>query len=491
MNDLRHAATASRNQARRKRIAVVGGGIAGLATAYEMARLGDPAHCELVLFEASSRLGGTVETVHRDGFVMECGPDAWVSDKPWARELAIELGLEEQLLPSNDADRRTYILDGRTLVAVPDGMRMMVPTHLNALLGSPLFSVEAQAAYRAEPGRAEELKAAALEQQADESVSSFVRRHFGEEVAVKIAAPLLSGVFGGSIDKLSVRSVMPAFVRMEREHGSLIVALQQEASRRPKPETIFTSLRNGVGTLIDAMLAALASASFEVKIRRNCPVLSLQQYEGGWCLTTAKGAEQFDSVVLATPASVTRGLLAAIDRRLGELLDIEATSAIVVAFAFKPGEAASLRIPTGFGFLVPQAGRGKATPDQASLLACTFVDQKFAHRVPAGGVLLRAFFGGDEAVALMGTSDGSLVSQAHIQLREILGPLPQASFTVLRRWPSSLPQYAVGHTARVAEVESHVADLPGLHLVGNSYHGVGLPDLIRQGRTLGRKLVTG
>jgi len=180
------------------KVAVIGGGIAGVSAAYELARSG----AEFTLYEASGRLGGIVETVRRDGFVVECGPDSWVTEKPWARELAVELGLEDEIIPSNDHLRRTYIVRGRELVAMPDGMRMMVPTKWEPLLNSPLFSEEAKQAYLREPKRAEELKAAVPE--ADESVASFVRRHFGDEVTDTVGAPLLAGVFGGDVDQLSV-----------------------------------------------------------------------------------------------------------------------------------------------------------------------------------------------------------------------------------------------------------------------------------------------
>jgi oxygen-dependent protoporphyrinogen oxidase len=197
-----------------KRIAIVGGGISGLATAYQLARDG----VEYTLFEASDRLGGIVETVRSHGFVIECGPDSWVTEKPWARELAVELGLEDQIIPSNDEWRRTYVQQGRgrlaQLIPIPDGMRMMIPAKWGPLLESPLFSWQARLAYLREPRRAAELKASAPDQ--DESVADFVRRHFGEEVARTIAGPLLSAVFGGDIAQLSVRAVMPAFVRSGR-----------------------------------------------------------------------------------------------------------------------------------------------------------------------------------------------------------------------------------------------------------------------------------
>ncbi len=464
-----------------KRIAIAGGGISGLATAYQLACDG----VGFTLFEASDRLGGIVETVRSEGFVIECGPDSWVTEKPWARELAVELGLEEQIIASNDQWRRTYVQQGADrltqLVPIPDGMRMMIPSKWGPLLESPLFSWQARLAYLREPKRAAELKASAPGR--DESVADFVRRHFGEEVARTIAGPLLSAVFGGDIAQLSVRAVMPAFVRMEAEEGSLIQALQRRAPQ--SPQAIFTTLAHGLETLIERMVSRLPSAS----LRLRQPVLRIETDRGSWRLVTAGGEDRFDAVVLATPPHVTRSLLQPLENgaRMASLLPQQATSAIVVALSFTLAQAARLRIPRGFGFVVPQAVGGEKGHSH-QLLACTFVHQKFPGRAPEGAVLLRAFFGGHSADSLLGETDEKLVERARLQLGRVLGPLPEASETVVRRWPHSMPQYAVGHLDRMAALESLLTTMPGLYLVGSPYHGVGLPDLIRQGRAIARVL---
>jgi protoporphyrinogen/coproporphyrinogen III oxidase len=460
-------------------IAIVGGGISGLATAYQLASDG----VAFTLFEASPRLGGIVETIHRQGFVIECGPDSWVTEKPWARELAVELGLEEQIIPSNDQWRRTYVQQGSyrqtQLVPIPDGMRMMVPAKWGPLLDSPLFSWQARLAYLREPKRAEELKQSAPAQ--DESVAEFVRRHFGEEVAGTIAGPLLAAVFGGDITQLSVRAVMPAFVRMEAEEGSLIRALQRRAPQ--STESLFTTLSSGLGTLIDRMVGRLPAAS----LRLGEAVLRMEADNGGWHLTTTSGSARFNATVLATPPHVTRGLLHDQHARMADLLPQQASSAIVVTLAFTADQASRLRIPRGFGFVVPPM-RPDVPSHEPELLACTFVDQKFNGRVPPGAVLLRAFFGGHSGDALLGESDDQIVTRARLQLARVLGPLPHAAETVVRRWPQSLPQYAVGHLERMAELESLLRATPGLSLVGSAYYGVGLPDLIRHGRATARLL---
>lgn len=457
------------------RTAVIGGGIAGLSAACELAR----SAADFVLFEASDRLGGIVETVRRDGFVIECGPDSWVTEKPWARELAIELGLEDEIIPSNDKPRRTYIARGRELVAMPDGMRMMVPTKWEPLLSSPLFSWQARLAYLREPKRAEELKASIPE--SDESVASFVRRHFGDEATDAIAAPLLAGVFGGSIDRLSVRAVMPAFVKMEREHGSLISALQKNSRSGDNP-AVFTTLKSGLQTLIDRMASTLPTGS----VRLGTAITEIARSGEKWQIVVSGGTEEFDGLIVATPADATRRLLTRVDPAFDNLLTMEASSAIVVAMAFAPETAKGLRIPRGFGFLVPPTGAPNQEP---KLLACTFVDQKLAHRAPEGAVLLRAFFGGESAPLLLDSSDEEILALAQRQLSLFLGPLPKPAFTVVRRWPCSLPQYPVGHLERMEKLEERVLALPGLLLIGNAYHGVGIPDLVRQGREAARRIL--
>ncbi len=459
-----------------KRIAIVGGGIAGLTAAYELekARLrGAPIDWRLL--EATGRLGGIVETHRQAGFIIDCGPDGWLTEKPAARTLATELGLGPDLIPSLDAGRRTYLLLDDGLTPIPDGMRMMVPTDLAAVDRSTLFSAEARQAFHDEPSRAAELREGAPPH--DESISSFVRRHFGDEVLEKVGAPLLSGVFGGDVATLSVRSVMAPFAALEREFGSLITAL---ARRPPSSQPIFTSLRGGLGTLVDRLSAGLSTE----RVRLRTEVSAIAPTEAGWTVDLPAGASlgfEFDELILATPAHITEALLRPLAPLAAALLPTEASSAIIVAFAF---EDARLQLPPGFGFLVPAGGKH-------ALLACTFADQKYTDRVPPGGQLLRAFFGAGSAERLARHTDQQLAELALGELRTILGPLPAPAFHLVRRWPRSLPQYAVGHLDRMAKLFSLVADeLPGLTLLGNSYLGVGLPDLIRDARAAAHRIVS-
>ena len=455
------------------RIAIVGGGIAGLTAAWQLHRLGQ----EFTLYEASNRLGGTVETIRREGFIIELGPDGWVTEKPWAAELARDLGLAGELTPSLDTDRVTYILRGGQLIPMPDGMRMMVPTNLAALEQSSLFSPAARDAYAAEPHRAAELKAAAPHRHQDESVAAFTARHFGQEVLDTLAAPLLSGVFGGDVARLSVRAVMPAFVQMEREHGSLILALQaKNRAERSAQHTIFTTLRTGTQSLIDRMAAELPPD----RVYCNSTIGDVLSDGGAWLVETPSQPFSYDDcdhVVLATPAHVTQKLLASLHPQAAALLPAEATDAVIAAFAFDE----PFPVPKGFGFLVPFT-------EPSPLLAATFVDQKYPDRAPIGKRLIRAFFGGPNAPAIAGQTNEQIAQLALTELEKILGKLPTPAFTVIRRWPRSLPQYAVGHLDRMAELDMLLKQTPTLHLLGNAYRGVGLPDLIRDARALAHRL---
>ncbi len=491
-----------------KRIAIVGAGISGLTAAWQLTRpSGVPV--EVTLFEASGRAGGIIETVRRDGFVIDMGPDSWVTEKLTARELVQELGLAQELIASNDSTRKTHLLLNGTLETMPDGLRMMVPTSSAALAAmevSPLLTAAMLQAFHEERVRAPELKRTSPVE--DESIASFTERHFGREVLDRLAAPLLSGVFGGDVAALSVRAVMAPFVAMERERGSLIAALEEREGLRHAAgqpvQAIFTTLRSGLGLLTDTLAEQLPPGVLQLGQR----VLSLHRSDAaghpGWIVSSSSAGSQvrkphspaldecFDEVVLATPSQAMAELLEPVDRDLSRLLPVAASSAILVALAWTK---TTMNLPQGFGFLVPPSRTGQ--PAGSQLLATTFVGQKFVDRVPAGGHLLRVFFGGDSARALLDAedSDESVIQLALRELNSILGPqnggrLPQPALAEVRRWPLSLPQYAVKHLERTTALDHRVAGIPGLHVLGNGLRGVGLPDLIREARRLATKLLS-
>ncbi len=496
------------------RIAILGGGIAGLAAAYELEqrrKAGDA--LDWHLYERSARLGGTVQTTRHQTaegeYILEGGPDAWVTEKPWARLLAEELGLGAEMIPSNDEGKITYVWVEGELIAMPARMRMMVPEDLDTLDASPLFSEEAKKAYAREVQRADELKAGIPAE--DESVASFVARHFGTEVLDKIGAPLLSGVFGGDVARLSVHAVLAGFVAMEAEHGSLILALQaQRRERGTAPQqTTFTSLRRGMGSLVDALVAALPAERLHTEtqttaLRRNGRGEWLVRFAASDLSSCAIGYVPFDDVLLATPIDTTRALLNDIDVEAAALLPQDASSAVLATFCWPAAVAQSFAIPPGFGFLVPQFApqlvpqlapqlapqEGATRAVRPKLLAGTFTTQKFADRAPAGARVVRVFFGGTAADALLAQADAAITREAWRELLAVLPglPAPDPALTTVSRWPRSLPQYEVGHKQRMAALETRVAAWGHMYLLGNGFRGVGVPDLIRDARAAARSI---
>lgn len=482
-------------------VAIVGGGISGLSAAYELTRLGVP----FQLFESSARLGGTIETRSAAGFLMECGPDSWVAEKPWARELAMELGLGDQLVESRDEMRRTYLVRGLVrgsksrpkLVAIPSGMRLIAPERWGPLLRSSLFGWgptgwKTKLAYLLEPGRADELKSAAQREMADDTVAEFVTRHFGRRATEVLAAPLIAGIFGGDIHSLSARAVLPSFAQMEREHGSIITPLRDKRrSRNGKKNQPRQALFQAPAAGMEALVSALTRSLPQDRLHRTEPVCALRREGAAWLLKTPRQEKRFSKLILAAPAQVTREMIQPLGHRGQEialLLPPVSSSAIVVALGFNAFQTAQLRIPPGFGFLFPAPASEEQSP---GLLACTIVNQKFPGRVPPGGVLLRAFFGGEGANALLDEADETLVERACRQLAPILSPaglFPEAAVTLVHRLPLSLPQYLIGHAGRMAELSDTLRKTPSLALIGNGYHGVGIPDLIHEARAAARSL---
>jgi oxygen-dependent protoporphyrinogen oxidase len=456
-----------------KRVAIVGGGIAGLSAAYylEKARR-QGAALAWVLFETSDRLGGVIRTEYRDGFVLEAGPDSFLSMKPEAAELCRDLGLAGEIIHSNDFQRKTYIVVQGRLAPLPDGLQFMVPTRVLPMITSPLFSLGAKIRMLREvfttPGNSH----------GDESVSSFVRRHFGQEMVDRVAEPLLAGVYGGSADTLSIRAVLPRFAEMESRAGSLVRATLKARTReaRSAPQPLFTSLRRGLQQMVDGLVAALPPSSLHL----GESVSSLHRVNHQWQLTTSSGKQDFDAVLLAVPAPSAAALLShSAPQAAAHLQRIPYTSSAAVLLACEQPQ-----LPAGFGFLVP-ASEGK------KMLACTFVHKKFSYRTPEQAALLRCFFSSARLPQLLRYSEEELKGYARQELREILGLDLQPQFSCVFRWNQGLPQYETGHLERTAEIEAQLGQLPGLHVIGNSLHGIGVPDCIRSARQAVDSLLNG
>ena len=441
------------------RVAIVGGGISGLSAAYYLSRAGH----ECTLIEPAPRLGGVIRTETIDGCVVEGGPDSFIAQKPWALDLIRELGLESDVIGSNDHLRKTYVLRHGRLVPLPDGLYLMVPTAVRPLATTRLlsFSTKCKMAF--------ELLRRPSPETPDRSVADFVRDHYGEEAVRYLAEPLLAGIYGGDAAELSVASVLPRFVEFERRHGSVtrgvLAGRLRPASGSSTP--LFMSPKGGMQQLIEALEKAIAGRARVVR----AAVDRVEAAGPGYRLHAAGDVVEAGQIVIATPAYVAGALLRGLDATLADLLSgILYHSSITVALGY---DRAGFRHPmNGFGFLVPQVERRLLT-------ACTWVGTKFPHRVADNRVLLRCSVAAGRNEALLARSDESLVSSVREELSRLMGVTETALFSRVQRWPRAMAQYIVGHQRRLEQINVRLASLPGLHLAGNAYLGIGIPDCIR------------
>jgi oxygen-dependent protoporphyrinogen oxidase len=453
------------------RVVIVGGGISGLSAAYYLATAGVPS----TILESRPRLGGVIQTERVDGCTIEAGPDSFLSAKPAAFDLIRELGLADQVIGSNDRDRVTYVRRGGRLVPLPDGLMMMVPTKILPLITTSLLGwktkfrmgIELLRAPRPKPG--------------DESVADFIQEHYGAEAVDYLAEPLLSGIYGGDPSQLSVASVLPRFVELANQYGSLtrgVLAARAKAGRVRNPAPLFRTLKGGLGQLVDAVADAI-SGNVQV---RQCRAQTIQRAEAGFRIKLDDGAWlEADQLVLACEAHSASALLGGVDGRLAELLGtVPYSSSMTVALGFDAADFA--RPPHGFGFLVPSKERRR-------LVACTWVGAKFPHRVPEGKIVARCFLGGMEDAGVLGESDQAVASLVTSELQDIAGFTARPRFTRIARWPRSMAQYTVGHPQRLAEIQARTPPAGVLHLAGNAYEGIGIPDCIRMGRQAAARIL--
>ncbi len=460
-----------------KRIAILGGGIAGLSAAWtlEKARRAGQ-EIEYRLYEAAGRLGGVIASETVDGCVVEAGPDSFLTEKPAAAQLCREIGLGDELIGSNDAERKTHIVVGKRLIPLPDGLMFMVPTKLVPTALSPLFSL------RTKLQMAREFLFPPEPATSDESVAEMTRRHFGQEIVDRLVSPLLAGVYGGDAGQLSVRAVLARMAQMEQKHRSLTRAMLAARRQRAKApaQPLFTTLRGGMSQMVDAIAMQLPPEWMHL----SAEVYAIDRVEGaahgarrdpaGWMVETPFGKELFDALILALPAWGSASLLRPIDHPLAEALSgVPCTSSITVTLGYEIGRP--LNLPPGFGFLVPAT-------EQRALLACTFVHAKFAGRVPEGKRLLRCFLGGARHDELLDESDARLTVIVLKELEQILGLKALPSFVRVCRSRQAMAQYGVGHLERIQLVRDRLAELPGIALAGNAYQGIGVPDCIRTGQ---------
>jgi oxygen-dependent protoporphyrinogen oxidase len=444
-------------------VAIIGGGISGLSTAYYLAKTGIAS----TLIEMRPRLGGVIQSDRVQGCVIEGGPDSFLAVKPAAMDLILELGLAGEVIGSNDHLRVTYVWKGGRLVPLPDGLQFMVPTKLVPLLTTRLLGWPTKFRMGMElfhpPRRHPE----------DQSVAEFVAEHYGAEAVDYLAEPLLSGIFGGSPGALSVTSVMPRFVELQAKYGSLtkgVLAERRTNKAQVNGLPLFRTLKGGLAQLVDALIARL-EGQVTILERRAA---SVERTAAGFRIRLDDGSLECARLVLACEAHNAAALVRNLDPGLGDLLaGIPYSSSMTIALGFP--DTAFPRPLKGFGFLVPKRERRR-------LVACTWVGTKFPYRAPRGTTLLRCFLGGMDDAGILSESDDAVASAVLTELHGIVGFNAEPQFRRIYRWPCSMAQYTVGHPKRVSEIEFRAAAIPGLQLAGNAYQGIGIPDCIRMGK---------
>ncbi len=456
------------------RVAVVGGGISGLTAAYRLKQRGH----DVTVFEGAARPGGILGTQVRDGYVIETGPDSILSEKPWALALAEELGLGGEIIKTRAKPRGAYVVNHGRLERVPEGFSLMAPTDFSQMAHSSLVSTSGKLRM------ALDLALPRGTQGADESLESFVVRRLGRETFDRLAQPLVGGIYGADPALLSLRATMPRFLELEDEQRSVILGLRarQKASleRAAGPASgarygLFAAFRQGMQVLIDALVQQLDGA-----VETHSLVTAIDRDKDGFELEVRGSPQGFNAVVLALPAYVAGGLVRPLDQELArELEAIPYGSAATVTFALRRDQIAHPM--DAFGFVVPAIER-------RGIIASTWASVKWEGRAPEGKTLIRVFIGGYQGQHLLERSDEELATLARRELVDLMGLLGEPEFTLVARYNKSMPQYHVGHLARVARIEALAKQHTRFALAGNAYRGVGIPDAVKSGEQAARAI---
>jgi oxygen-dependent protoporphyrinogen oxidase len=461
----------------RFRLAVVGGGITGLAAAHRAVELARErgVELELTLLEARERLGGTISTEHDGGYLIERGPDSFLTEKPAALALCRRLRIESLLVRTDDRFRKTYVWRRGAMHPLPDGFQLLAPTRLIPFASSELFS------WRGKARMALDLVLPRANG-ADESLASFVRRRLGREALEVVAEPLIGGIYAADPEALSVAAALPRFRDLERRDRSLIWALWRASRNAPATNgvngprwSLFVTFRNGLSDFVEAIGTRLPAGA----VRLGTPARAILRDGAAWKIVTDGGVVRADRVIVASEAHAAGRMLGTLDADLGRLLgEIPYIGAAVVSLGFRRSQIA--RPLDGFGFVVP-ATEGK------SVLACTFSSVKFPDRAPAGHALLRCFM----TRSALGEHDATLVARARSEVGAALGVTGEPAIVRIHRHTAAMPQYHLGHLDRIDAIDHRVAALPGLALVGAAYRGLGISECVRSGEAAAETMLAG
>jgi oxygen-dependent protoporphyrinogen oxidase len=460
------------------RVVIVGAGISGLAAAHRLTELSEQLRVpiDLTVLEAEARPGGAIQTTRHDGFLMEHGPDAFITDKPWAVDLCRRVGLASAIVPTSSAARRSFIVRRGRPVPVPEGLYLMAPVRLGAFCASPIVSWRAKLRMACEPW------VPARRGSEDESVASFVRRRFGREALARVGQPMIGGIYAGDVDRLSLEATLPRFRQLERRHGSVIRGLQRAgrpggAAHASGPRYgLFVSLRHGLKTLVEALRGRLPDGALHTGAR----VAAIERAPTRVRLHDGRALEA-DSLCLAMSAPQAAALLQTAAPALArQLAGIRyETVATVNLGVLEQDLPAGLH---GAGVVVPAVER-------RAMIGCSFSSLKFPERAPAGGWLVRAFVGGALHPDVLARDDTALVRLVQEELRALLGVSAAPRCALVSRHPEAMPQYDLGHLGRVAAIEEEARAWPGLQLLGNGFRGLGLPDCIWRAERAAERII--
>ncbi len=472
-------------------VVVIGGGIAGLSSAYYLYQKAQEQNrsINITILEKSDYWGGKIKTIVKDGFVIEGGPDAYLVTKPWMRDLARELGLEEDLQGTNPDFSKTFILHRGKLTSIPQGLTMTIPTEFGPMLKTKLITwpqkIRMGLDFIIPPSK----------KNGDESLAGFISRRIGRAAYKNLVGPLLSGIYAGDGNKLSLQSTFPMLRDLEIEHGGLVrgaLALRQKRvqkakqhqssnDKKPSSRSIFESPKSGLSSIVKEIVSRLEQSSATLYLKTE--VKAFKKKDDQFLLTLQDGQQiEADAVVLAAPAYVSGKLLENIAPELAEeLKQIEYVSTATVSLAYLKED---LPNPLdGYGYIIPQHEDSKA-------LACTWTSSKWQHRAPERYALLRVFIGRNQDPKALPREEAALISIARQELRMTMNIKAAPTATWVFRWDKAMPQYNLGHPERLERIETEMEKLPDLALAGNGYRGIGMPDCIHSGIQAAEKLLS-
>jgi oxygen-dependent protoporphyrinogen oxidase len=457
-----------------RRVVIVGDGIAGLAAAHRLAQEAPDVTATLV--ESETRLGGKIVTERVNGFVIEGGPDTFLSLKPRGLGLCCELGLEGRLHGTNEKIRRTYVMRGGKLYDLPEGLTGLIPSRFGPMAKTGLISPFGKLRMGLDfliPPRSVD---------GDESLAAFVERRLGRELYDRLIEPLMSGIYAGDGEELSLAATFPQLRQAELDHGGLIKGMLAAKHKAPPPKpgakkwSAFLTPTTGLAEIVEALARKLG----EVEIRLGERVAGVEAASTGYEVQLANGETlAADAVICATPAFVTADLISNLDSQIASALRaVPYVSTVTVSVAYPLADVP--RPLDGYGYIVPRA-------EGRPILACTWTSTKFPHRAPEGYGLIRAFVGRAGQEGALASTDAELLDWVREELRRTLGVIAPPMFHRIFRWPKAMPQYTLGHLDRLATIERRLAAHPGLSVAGNAYRGIGLPDCIASGESAAEK----